>query len=565
MTRVITLVDRARAWLTHDPDVATRAELAAVVARAEAGDADATADLESRFSGPLQFGTAGLRGAVGAGESRMNVAVVTRATAGVAAYLTDVVGGQPRVVVGCDARHGSSDFMDAAVRTLAAAGATVLALPKQLPTPLTAYAVRALDADAGVMITASHNPPADNGYKVYLGGRAADVDGRGVQIVPPADAGIAAAIAAAPQADEVPLAAADDAGITQLGQAIVDAYAAHTAGLRRVPASDESPVRVVLTPMHGVGGGVAAEVLRRAGGVDVHVVAQQAAPDPDFPTVSFPNPEEPGAIDLALDLARKVDADVVIALDPDADRCSVAVPQPGGDWRQLSGDELGALLGEQAAADSGREGDTLACSVVSSRLLGRIAESHGLRHAVTLTGFKWIARAHGIRFGYEEAIGYCTDPAAVRDKDGIGAMIRVVTLVADLAREGRTLQHLLDDLARVHGLHATAPLSFRVADTAVIADAMARLRTTGIAELAGSRVTTSRDLNEGGDDLPPTDGLLYLTAAGDRVIVRPSGTEPKLKCYLEVVVPCDGIDVPHAAAAERLERIKADVTALLGF
>ncbi|WP_347346081.1 phospho-sugar mutase [Microbacterium sp.] len=554
------VIEQARAWVAHDPDAATRAELTALADAAEARDPAAQAELASRFNGPLTFGTAGLRGAVGAGESRMNVAVVTRATAGLAQYLLDTLGPGARVVLGCDARHGSSPFMDAAAGVLAATGAQVLTLPKQLPTPLTAFAVRALDADAGVMITASHNPPADNGYKVYLGGRATDEDGRGVQIVPPADAEIAARIAASPPADEVPL---STQGIEPTGDDVVRAYVDRVASRRTNP--EPSGIRIVLTPMHGVGGGVAQQALSQAGFGDVHVVAAQADPDPDFPTVAFPNPEEPGAIDLALDLAREVSANVVIALDPDADRCSVAIPLRTGEWRQLTGDEIGAILGEQAAADDTRPGDTLACSIVSSRLLGRIAAAHGLKHAATLTGFKWIARTPGIRFGYEEAIGYCTDPEAVHDKDGVGAMIRVATLVDDLAREGRTIEDLLDDLARRHGLHATGPLSFRVSDLSLIADGMARLRTNGIAQLAGSPVVTAQDLAEGSAELPPTDGLLYLTEAGDRVIVRPSGTEPKLKCYLEAVLPCDGDEVPRAAAAERLDRIRADVTAALGF
>ena len=374
------------------------------------------------------------------------------------------------------------------------------------------------------------------------------------------DAEIADRIAASPPADEVPL---STEGIEPTGDEVVRAYIARAASRRTNP--ERSSIRIVLTPMHGVGGAVAQEVLRQAGFDDVHVVAEQAEPDPDFPTVAFPNPEEPGAIDLSLDLAREVSADVVIALDPDADRCSVAIPQRNGQWRQLTGDEIGAILGEQAAADDTREGDTLACSIVSSRLLGRIAAAHGLKHAVTLTGFKWIARTPGIRFGYEEAIGYCTDPAAVHDKDGVGTMVRVGTLVDDLAREGRTIEDLLDDLARTHGLHATGPLSFRVSDLSLISDGMARLRANGIPQLAGSDVIVAQDLAEGSDELPPTDGLLYLTEAGDRVIVRPSGTEPKLKCYLEVVLPCEDGEVPRAAAAERLDRIRADVTAALGF
>ncbi|GAB98471.1 putative phosphoglucomutase [Gordonia namibiensis NBRC 108229] len=552
------MIETARTWRDHDPDPATRAELTRLIEAAEAGDAAAAADLDSRFHGPLTFGTAGLRGEVGAGETRMNVAVVARATYGLGRRLVDTVGPDARVVVGCDARYGSDAFLDATAEVLAAQGLTVLTLPRQLPTPVTAYATRALDCDAGVMITASHNPPADNGYKVYLGGRATDAAGRGVQIVPPADEQIAAFIDAAPPADEIDR---DATSVMALNGATVDAYIARAAGLR--PGTDPSPVRVVLTPMHGVGGATALSVLNAAGVTDVHVVDEQFSPDPDFPTVAFPNPEEPGALDRALDLARDVDAHVVIALDPDADRCSVATPTRDG-WRQLTGDEIGWLLGEQAARDNDRSGDTLACSIVSSRMLGKIAAHHGLRFAATLTGFKWIARTPDLRFGYEEAIGYCTDPEAVRDKDGISAMVRVISLVEELATDGRTLADLLDDLARRHGLHATAPLTIRVDDLAEIGQMMSRLRTTEVDALAGSEVVEVLDLAAGSADLPPTDALVLRTAADDRVIVRPSGTEPKLKCYLEVVLDCADGEVPHDSAAERLEAISADVETLLG-
>ncbi|MEO9330088.1 phospho-sugar mutase [Gordonia aurantiaca] len=552
------VIETARIWRDHDPDPATRAELTRLIDAADSGDGVALAELESRFRGPLMFGTAGLRGEIGAGETRMNVAVVTRATHGLGRYLIDTVGPTARVVVGCDARHGSDDFLDATAEVLAAQGLTVLTLPRRLPTPVTAYATRALDCDAGVMITASHNPPADNGYKVYLGGRAADDTGRGVQIVPPADAEIASRIASAPPADEVARAAT---GVTALGGDVVDAYIARTAGLRRV--GSPSPIRVVLTPLHGVGGVTALTVLRMAGVTDIHVVEEQFAPDPDFPTVAFPNPEEPGALDLALDLARRVDAHIVVALDPDADRCSVAMPTRDGAWRQLSGDEIGWLLGEQAASDHDRAGRTLACSIVSSRLLGKIAAHHGLDFAATLTGFKWIARTPDLRFGYEEAIGYCTDPESVRDKDGISTMVRVLALVEELAGHGRTLEDKLDDLARRHGLHATALLTIRVDDVAEIGAMMDRFRHTTVDALAGSEVVEFLDLAEGSADLPPTDGVLLRTAADDRVIVRPSGTEPKLKCYLEVVLGCPDGHIPRDEAAERLEALKADVAAVL--
>lgn len=560
----------ALAWLEHDPDPSTRTEIADLIDRAQSGDADALGDLSSRFSGPLTFGTAGLRAAVGAGESRMNVAVVIRATAGLAAYLHDVVGADARVVVGCDARHGSSEFMDAALEVISGAGLGAIALPKRLPTPVTAYAVRVLDADAGIMITASHNPPADNGYKVYLGGRAADAEGAGVQIVPPADAEIASRIAAAPPADEVPRSTET---IVRADPSILDGYVTRVASYRTSPAP--SGVRVVFTAMHGVGAATALRVLAAAGVPDVHPVPEQREPDPSFPTVAFPNPEEPGALDRSIALAREVNADLVIALDPDADRCSVATEGRDGSWRQLTGDEVGALLGEQAAADDSRSGDTLACSLVSSRLLGRIAAAHGLSFAHTLTGFKWIARTPGLRYGYEEAIGYCTDPQAVADKDGIGAAVRIITLVDALAAAGKTLDDQLDHLALTYGLHATGQRSFRVGDPALIAEAMARLRTTRVDELAGSVVVDVVDLAKGSPQLPPSDGVIYRTEADDRVVIRPSGTEPKLKCYIEVVTPVgDGeIDaeewghavITRAAAAERIQALGTAVTRLLGF
>ncbi|MBO3142209.1 phospho-sugar mutase [Dermatophilus congolensis] len=551
------LIEHARTWAAHDPDESDRATILALADAAQDADEAAAAELVSRFSGPLMFGTAGLRAAVGAGESRMSRAVVIRATAGLVAYLTKELGQAPTVVLGCDARHGSSQFLRDAAQVVSAAGGTALVLPEKLPTPVTAFAVRRLGADAGVMITASHNPREDNGYKVYLGGRAARGAAEGVQIVPPADRGIAECIAAAPFADEVPR---DEERVQHVELALWEEYVDRAASLA---VSDPAPIRIVLTPMHGVGGATAVEVLRRAGFTDVHVVPEQAEPDPDFPTVAFPNPEEPGALDLALGLAQEVKADVVIALDPDADRCSVGTCGPDG-WRQLTGDEIGALLGEQAAADSSRVGDTLANSIVSGRLLSRIAQAHGLQHQATLTGFKWIARTEGLRFGYEEAIGYCTDPMGVRDKDGVTAAVRVASLVSALAKQGRSISDALDDLARAHGLHATAQLSFRVVDTALIADAMARLRATPPSALAGSEVKQVADLADGYEGLAPTDGMVFITADNDRVIARPSGTEPKLKCYLEVVVPVSGEQVPRGEAAQRLELLKEDMRAAVG-
>ncbi|MGH8827753.1 MAG: phospho-sugar mutase, partial [Jiangellaceae bacterium] len=465
MAPMTDVLDQARTWLTDDPDAATRAELRALLSRAEDGDSEALADLGDRFSGFLQFGTAGLRGALGAGPNRMNRAVVIRAAAGLAGYLhamrEPVNGSRHLAVVGYDARHGSHTFAADTVAVMTAAGIDALIMPRILPTPVLAFAVRHLSADAGVMVTASHNPPHDNGYKVYLGG-----PDRGSQIVPPADTEIASYIDDVRSASRTLRA---DSGWGAIGDDVIEAYLASAASLVRADAP--RGLRIVLTPLHGVGGTTVVETLTRAGFTDLHVVADQAEPDPDFPTVAFPNPEEPGAIDLALELAREVQADIVIANDPDADRCAVAVPDSGarGGWRMLRGDEVGALLGEHIAG-RGASG-TFANSIVSSRLLGRIAAVHGLDHVETLTGFKWISRAPDLAYGYEEALGYCVDPASVRDKDGISAAVLVAELAAQTKNAGRTLLDLLDDLAVTHGLHATDQLSIRVQELAVIADA----------------------------------------------------------------------------------------------
>ncbi len=588
------LLAAAVAWARSDPDPATAAELLALVQRARGGEVQALADLADRFDGTLEFGTAGLRGALGAGPNRMNRAVVVRAAAGLASYLLGErdadrpggpsgPGGPPSVVIGYDARRGSADFARDTAAVMTGAVLRARLLPRALPTPVLAFAVRHLRADAGVMVTASHNPATDNGYKVYLGGE----DG-GSQIVPPADAAIAARIAAVGALEAVPR---PQEGWEVLGEEVLAAYlqgvrdAAPPAPAATSPGHDRrARLRVVLTPLHGVGGAVALEALRRSGFTDVAVVPEQAEPDPAFPTAPFPNPEEPGALDLALALARRRGADLVLAVDPDADRCAAAVPVPAGapdghgdgdgdgdgGWRVLTGDELGAVLGEVAAATAA-PGGVLACSVVSSRVLARIAAAHGLGFAQTLTGFKWISRVPGLVYGYEEAIGYCTAPHLVRDKDGITAAVAVAALAADLAAAGRTLLDALDDLDLAHGVHATGQLSVRVADLARIGEAMARLRARPPAALAGSAVVESVDLREGSaatTGLPPTDGLLYRTGDDARVVVRPSGTEPKLKAYLEAVVAVDGgragLGGARALARTRLRALQDDVQAALG-
>lgn len=553
---------RARRWRDHDPDPVTRAELTALL------DAEDRAGLAAAFAGPLEFGTAGLRGRLGPGESRMNLATVLRATAGVAAHVRAHATGPWRVVLGCDARHGSAAFQAAAAEVVSAAGGEALLLPAALPTPVTAHLTRVLPVDAGVMITASHNPPADNGYKVYLGRALAERDSQvGAQITAPHDRLIAEAIAAAPPADEVPR---DDSRIRRLGPGVLEDYLDRAASLARVsdPAA-RGGLRIALTPLHGVGGAPIAAALARAGFTSVHPVAAQFDPDPDFPTVEFPNPEEPGALDLALTEARRIGADLVLAADPDADRCAAAIADgaAAGGYRLLSGDELGAVLAEYLAREhAGEHGASLANSMVSSRLPARIAAAHGLGHVETLTGFKWISQAPGIVYGYEEAIGYCVDPGQVRDKDGVSAAVRVADIAAALAAAGRDLGDVLDDLARAHGLHLTRPLTVRVADTSRIAAAMARLRQSPPEELAGSPVTGVRDYATGADGLPATDAVGLTTAADDRVIARPSGTEPKLKCYLEVIVDVAGGEVAaaRARANARLDAIAATMRDALG-
>ncbi|MEV7686248.1 phospho-sugar mutase [Streptomyces bungoensis] len=538
------LIARAKAWLAEDPDPETRGELAGLI---DAGD---TAELSARFSGTLQFGTAGLRGELGAGPQRMNRSVVIRAAAGLAAYLKKNGESGGLVVIGYDARHKSADFARDTAAVMTGAGLRAAVLPRPLPTPVLAFAIRHLGAVAGVEVTASHNPPRDNGYKVYLGD--------GSQIVPPADAEIAAEIDAIASLHDVPR---PEGGWEILDDAVLDAYLARTDAV--LSAGSPRTARTVYTAMHGVGRDVLLAAFARAGFPEPVLVAEQADPDPDFPTVAFPNPEEPGAMDLAFARARATGPDLVIANDPDADRCAVAV-RDGGDWRMLRGDEVGALLAAHLVRRGAR--GTFAESIVSSSLLGRIAEAAGLPYEETLTGFKWIARVEGLRYGYEEALGYCVDPEGVRDKDGITAALLITELASQLKEEGRSLLDLLDDLAVEHGLHATDQLSVRVEDLSLIADAMRRLREQPPTGLAGLPVTRAEDLTRGTDRLPPTDGLRY-TLDGARVVVRPSGTEPKLKCYLEVVVPVAdhaGLAAARARADELLAAIKRDLSAAAG-
>jgi phosphomannomutase len=538
---------RVEAWIADDPDPETRDELAAVLAAADS-DPAAADDLADRFDGTLEFGTAGLRGVVAAGPNRMNRAVVIRAAAGLAAYLKDTVlndtVGSGTIVIGYDARHKSDVFATDTAEVMQAAGIEAVVLPRPLPTPLLAFAIRHLGCIAGVMVTASHNPPRDNGYKVYLGD--------GSQIVPPADAEISARIDAVGKVADVER----TGGWRTLDGDIVQNYIDAVAALPL--AGSPRDLSVVYTPLHGVGGETVERAMERAGFAPPIVVPEQASPDPDFPTVAFPNPEEPGAIDLATALAAERGADVVLANDPDADRCAVAVPTMQG-WRMLRGDEVGALLADHLLRRGIR--GVFATTIVSSSLLGRMAAAHKVPYVETLTGFKWIGRVPGLAYGYEEALGYCVAPDLVRDKDGVSALLRMAELAAELKSTGHTLLDRLDEIAQQYGVHATDQLSVRVDDLSLIAKAMQRLRETPPTALGGFAVVSADDLALGIEGLPPTEGLRYRLAEGGRVVVRPSGTEPKIKCYLEVVVPVAAGDVGAAriAAAGRLDAIRTDL------
>jgi phosphomannomutase len=586
------VIDAARTWIADDPDPETRAELQALVDEVAGGSAEARQSLHSRFDGRLAFGTAGLRGEIAAGPNRMNRVLVGQAAAGLAAYLLEQAPGRdtgqnraPSVVIGYDGRKNSKVFARDTAELMAGAGVRAVLLPRLLPTPVLAFAVRHLDASAGVMVTASHNPARDNGYKVYLGG--AD---EGSQIVPPADELIAAHIDRVAQGKLSDLPRSDAYEIAD--ESVVDAYIAATAAVVREPDSghtamhastdaaasnaesagsddgsapahagrhvggsaDASDLRVVYTAMHGVGWSTARAVFAAAGLPEPITVAEQAEPDPDFPTVAFPNPEEPGALDLAFALARENDADLVIANDPDADRLAIGVPDPSAEqgFRRLSGNEVGTLLGwtaaEQAAARG--TGGALAASIVSSPALRAVAAEYGLRFAETLTGFKWVSRVPGLVFGYEEALGYLVNPQTVRDKDGISAATAALALAVRLRESGKTLSDRLDDFTQRFGAYASDQISIRVTDLDRIARIMAGLRAAPPTELADVAVTRIDDLREGSAGLPPSDVLRIALDDGSRVMVRPSGTEPKLKIYLDAFDDAEADVASRRAAAQ---------------
>jgi len=558
----VELLKRAKRWLEQDPDAETRLELEAIVSAAEAGDPEAAQELHSRFDERLAFGTAGLRGELAAGPNRMNRVLVAQAAAGLGAYLLEKApaGRRPSVVIGYDGRKNSRVFAVDTAELMAGAGIRAIILPRLLPTPLVAFAVRHLQVSAGVMVTASHNPPMDNGYKVYLG----DAD-EGSQIVPPADAEIAGHILRVAEEQDIrELPRSDD--YETAGESVIAAYIEQTAAL--VPAPEAQP-QAVYTAMHGVGWETASAVFRAAGFETPVVVPEQIDPDPAFPTVAFPNPEEPGALDLAYRTAEAVGAELVIANDPDADRLAIAIPDdtaPGG-YRRLSGNEVGALLGWHAAERIARAGDAasgaLACSLVSSPALAAVARHYGLGFHETLTGFKWVSRVPGLVFGFEEALGYLVDPDLVRDKDGISAAVAFLSLAAELKAAGSTVAARLREFSQTFGYFASEQISIRVTELAQIAAAMSRLRSAPPAELGGIRVDRVDDLAQGFGELPPSDVLRIWLVDGSRVVVRPSGTEPKLKVYIDAMCGEGTAEERQAVAEAAVARLSESIRQLL--
>ena len=533
------LLAEVRAWIEDDPDPQTAAQLTALL------DAEDEVALRKYFAGFLEFGTAGLRGPLGPGPSCMNQAVVGKTAAGIVAYMKER--SLTSVVIGRDARHGSEVFENISAEIFSGAGLKVSVLPRPLPTPVLAFAVNELGADVGVMVTASHNPRSDNGYKVYLGGTVDGVTYRGSQIISPADKQISAHIQSIESLTSMPR----GSGWQILDEDIVEKYVERTKVLAPRPAE----LKIVYTAMHGVGTKTLQRVFHRAGFPSLILVQSQAQPDPDFPTLPFPNPEEAGALDLALESAKAFDADLVIANDPDADRCSVAIKERDLTWRALRGDEIGAILGEVIAKNA--QSGTLANSIVSSSILSKIAAHHQLNFEETLTGFKYIAKIPNLIFGYEEAIGFCVDPQTVNDKDGVSAALLMAQIATDLKSEGKTLNDLLDEIWETYGFHATEQISIRVSDLALISTLMKKLRTQTITEIAGFKVLSKDDLAKPTNSLPATDGLRFNLEKKIRIIIRPSGTEPKIKCYIEVV------NSDKSVALSLLEQLRPSLRELL--
>ena len=516
-----TLFTTAQNWLNQDPDQETRAELEQLIAQAKAGKADVQAELANRFNGRLQFGTAGLRGRLQAGSMGMNRVLVAQAAGGLAEYLKGY-DKEPSIVIGYDGRKNSDVFARDTAEIMAGAGIKAYLLPRKLPTPVLAYAIQYFDTTAGVMVTASHNPPEDNGYKVYLG----KANGGG-QIVSPADKEIAALIdkVAAGNIADLPR----SQNFTVLSDEIVDAYIVKTASLAKEPACD---INYVYTAMHGVGYEVLSKTLAKASLPQPHVVAEQVWPDGTFPTVNFPNPEEKGALDLAIEVAKKHNAEFIIANDPDADRLAVALPDAEGNWKPLHGNVIGCYLGWYLAKQyhaQGKKG-VLACSLVSSPALAEIAKKYGFDSEETLTGFKYIGKVNGLLFGFEEALGYLVDPDKVRDKDGISAAIVFLDLVRSLKKEGKTLADYAADFTKEFGAYVSGQISIRVSDLSEIGKLMSALRNNPPAEVGSFKVATFLDHTKTDRQ---SDILVFVLENGSRLIARPSGTEPKIKFYLD--------------------------------
>ena len=512
-----TLRAEVQAWIGDDPDPKTAAELQALL------DAADETTLSKHFNGFLQFGTAGLRGPIGPGPSCMNRAVVGRTAAGIASYMKKR--GMTKVVIGRDARYGSEDYTFETAEIMSGAGMEVFNLPRPLPTPVLAFATSHLGCDIGIMVTASHNPPQDNGYKVYVGPVADGINYASSQIINPTDGFIASDIDAVTSLKSL----ARGKNWTVLGEDVISEYVLRTSALAPRPGD----LKIVYTAMHGVGTETIQRVFNHAGFATLILVDEQCTPDPDFPTVAFPNPEEPGAIDLALKKARDFGADLVIANDPDADRCAAAINDPQVGWRMLRGDELGIVFGEWIARSN--PSGSFANSIVSSSALRKISGHYGVDFQEVLTGFKWIAKIENLAFGYEEAIGYAVDSDNVNDKDGISAAIFLAQIATDLKRDGLTISDLLNQVWERHGFHGTEQISIRVTDMSAITRLLAGLRSNPPREIAGRVVESIDDLAAPTDGLPPTDGLRIWLAGGIRIIVRPSGTEAKMKCYIEVV------------------------------
>ena len=533
----------AQNWAEHDPDSTTKKQVLDLIKN---NDID---KLTSLFSGDLEFGTAGLRSEIGPGQSRMNRAVVIRATYGLCQYLLNKnPGKKPKLIVGNDARHMSDQFAQDVCGVAISLGLEVFRLPSKLPTPVLAFGVRHIGADAGVMITASHNPPQDNGYKVY--------DHLGAGIIPPMDKEIAQLIKSAPMADEIKLAS---------GWNEIDITTQYHQRAAQLVNNNYGQIKVAFTPMHGVGQDTFDACMREAGFNPSINVAEQTKPDPDFPTVSFPNPEEPGSMDLLLALAQKIDADVAIANDPDADRCAVAVPE-NGKWKVLSGDELGFLLAwwliEKSKLTYVPLHGQMVASIVSSSLVPKMAQAHGLKGASTLTGVKWMGHLDELIFGYEEAIGYCTDPEFVRDKDGITAALRVVEMISYVKQNNNSVTGILNEIYQEFGVHITKQLSFRFASVSEAIKITQKLISDSPTKIGEFNVEKVEDMNNGIDGLPPTSGIRLMTKNG-RIIVRPSGTEPKLKCYLEVITKPGNPQTNQAIAIQELDSLAKSVHQLL--